>query len=294
MSVDSFAGVPESPYSLHQYAYALSDPVLLSDPSGRCSATGQGDDYCHEDPKCQPFDLRDPFNPHTCKVESEAPTSPPSQQYVPPTSTPGIIPEAMRRFWAGTPVNQLIADLWYFSSTTTAIDIRASRALGYNTLACQTTLVGIHAFLAWRDYVKKDAPLDVKGEYAIRFGKSMRMFDDNWTSQLSGNMLYGFVGLSVGFTKLELTQFAGVAQFEDHCRNKHEPNAVGPGAEGCQIRDLPNTWDKPTDQAEIEAGFELYDQYSSLFLTPYGHRLEEKRDKLKGVLMRYRGRIPKE
>jgi putative RNase toxin 44 of polymorphic toxin system len=249
------------------------------------------------DGSCRParFDVGDlyhPFDPGTCPSHSPEPPNP--SQSVLPTSAPGARPEAMRRLWAGNAVNQLIADLAYFSWTQTAIDIRASRAIGFDSPVCQTTLFGAHAYLAWRDYVKKDAPLDVKGEYAIRFGKSMPMFDDYWTSQLSGNLLYGFVGLSVGFTKLELSQFAGVAQFEDHCRNKHEPNAVGPGAADCQIRDLPNTWDKPADQAEIEAGFELFDRYSSLFLTSYGHRLEEKRAALKEVLFRYRDRIPKE
>jgi RHS repeat-associated protein len=34
-SVDPFAGMPETPYSLHQYQYGYSDPVLNSDPSGQ-------------------------------------------------------------------------------------------------------------------------------------------------------------------------------------------------------------------------------------------------------------------
>jgi len=38
-----------TPYSHHPYAYALSNPILLTDPSGRCSETGRGDDYCHTD-----------------------------------------------------------------------------------------------------------------------------------------------------------------------------------------------------------------------------------------------------
>ena len=48
-SVDPFAGMPETPYSLHQYQYGYSDPVLNSDPSGQCSEAGRGDDYCHGD-----------------------------------------------------------------------------------------------------------------------------------------------------------------------------------------------------------------------------------------------------
>jgi hypothetical protein len=31
----------------------------------------------------------------------------------------------------------------------------------------------------------------------------------------------------------------------------------------------PATWDQPGDQAGIEAGIELYEKYSSLFLTPF-------------------------
>jgi hypothetical protein len=41
MSRDSFAGWPEQPYSLHSYAYALSDPVRYTDPTGKRFDTGQ-------------------------------------------------------------------------------------------------------------------------------------------------------------------------------------------------------------------------------------------------------------
>lgn len=34
MSRDPFAGAPETPYSLHQYAYGVSDPISNVDPSG--------------------------------------------------------------------------------------------------------------------------------------------------------------------------------------------------------------------------------------------------------------------
>jgi len=43
-SVDPFAGDAETPYSFHPYQYGFSDPVLLTDASGRCSRTA--DDYC--------------------------------------------------------------------------------------------------------------------------------------------------------------------------------------------------------------------------------------------------------
>jgi RHS repeat-associated protein len=48
-SVDPFAGVPEQPYSLHQYAYGLSDPVLMTDPAGTC-ATESGYRACRGEP----------------------------------------------------------------------------------------------------------------------------------------------------------------------------------------------------------------------------------------------------
>jgi hypothetical protein len=40
-----------TPYSHHPFAYALSNPILLTDPSGRCSRTG--DDYCFPDADVQ-------------------------------------------------------------------------------------------------------------------------------------------------------------------------------------------------------------------------------------------------
>ena len=47
-SRDPFAGFPETPYSLHPYQYGYSNPVLWTDPSGRCPAPprGSGDVIC--------------------------------------------------------------------------------------------------------------------------------------------------------------------------------------------------------------------------------------------------------
>jgi RHS repeat-associated protein len=42
-SRDPFAGFPETPYSLHPYQYAYSDPVRFTDPSGLCVAYGNND-----------------------------------------------------------------------------------------------------------------------------------------------------------------------------------------------------------------------------------------------------------
>src|SRR5215213_6973588 len=42
-SVYPFAGDSEQPYSLHQYACGLSDPVLFSDPTGKYFTTGNED-----------------------------------------------------------------------------------------------------------------------------------------------------------------------------------------------------------------------------------------------------------
>ncbi len=47
LSRDPFAGSPTLPYSQHPYQYAYADPVLLTDPSGRCLG------WLWDDPTCQ-------------------------------------------------------------------------------------------------------------------------------------------------------------------------------------------------------------------------------------------------
>jgi len=77
-------GDPARPYSFHPYAYALSNPVLLTDPSGRAASTG-GDGG-----GCTParFDLDDPraFIPGDCQVRPPSPQ--PKQRLVPTQAQP--------------------------------------------------------------------------------------------------------------------------------------------------------------------------------------------------------------
>jgi RHS repeat-associated protein len=46
MSRDPFAGFPETPYSLHPYQYAYSNPALWTDPTGECVGWIWGDPTC--------------------------------------------------------------------------------------------------------------------------------------------------------------------------------------------------------------------------------------------------------
>ena len=45
-SRDPFAGFPETPYSLHPYQYAYSNPVVWTDPTGACVGWIWGDPTC--------------------------------------------------------------------------------------------------------------------------------------------------------------------------------------------------------------------------------------------------------
>jgi RHS repeat-associated protein len=234
-SVDPFAGMMETPYSLHQYQYGYADPVLNRDPSGR-------------DPKdlpCQPFDLLDPTNPNTCKTKPVTSPLPPGGAPS-PTSAPGV-PPGVSQPRNPHPVSlpdaadQLIADMRYYSNTPEAGTVQYFVGLShlfvlpdcaFNRIA---TLPGLIAYKLWRDYVKDKAPLDVKKRYERDYGRYMPMFGDTWDNQLSGNLLFGFVGMHVGFTEAELLNGAGLAQYAAHCLDKYQPGSMGPGAEDCGV-----------------------------------------------------------
>jgi hypothetical protein len=68
----------------------------------------------------------------------------------------------------------------------------------------------------------------VKTAYADSFDPEMEIDGYKWDNELSGNLLYGFVGRYVGFTAFELLHGAGAAQFKDHCIDQHNPDAMGP------------------------------------------------------------------
>ena len=60
---------------------------------------------------------------------------------------------------------------------------------------------------------------------------------------------------------------------------------MGPGASDCNWHDLPIAWDKPADQAEIMLGIELYRTLSSLYMSPFGENMIEKRSGLRHILI---------
>jgi RHS repeat-associated protein len=270
---DPFAGFPEQPYSQHPYQYGYSDPVLYTDLSGECGKIPDKDYYpgpCLS--KDKPIDPNDP----SVWKPTPAPPAPPA---------PNLLA-----------VEQIMKDIWSFSihPETQAISLR--RAVGLGIPFCQVTFFGLDAYRRWINFVKTGGDMDVKGRYLRDFGPTLSLFEGEkkgWTYQLSGNLLFGFVGLYVRFTETELLDGGGGAQYKDHCVDKYNPGAIGPGAPDCHITNWsPRSWDKPSDQAEIEAGMALYKEFHSLFLTPYPQKLGEKRKALEQVLMRYRDRIP--
>ena len=305
---DPFAGFPKTPYSLHPYQYAYSNPVLFVDPTGE-----QIDDPPMLPPHTRPCDKEPAFlrSPRCLLLEAadQLPQSPETVARAKRRAQLIADSSAGKRVFLDTALAQLIADLWHFSQHPVARAIQARLSL-WNLFdpECFGRDRAL-AYLMWINFVKTGAPLDVKSGsqgYRQRFGNSLTLFGRQWTHELSGNLLYGFVGVHVGFTAFELQEGAGAAQYKDWCIDSYAPHAVGPGAPGCipiVIRRVgprrfipfptsPRTWDEDSDQAGIEAGIALYRRFSRLFLTPYHPgQVTKKAKALAQILLPYDDRI---
>jgi hypothetical protein len=199
-------------------------------------------------------------------------------------------------------VDQLISDLQGFAIHPTTKDVKylisISNNLALPGLLCplihiyNLEFVRSQVYYKWMGFVKTGGDMDVKDKvYRLNFGDPMLMFNKHWTTQLSGNLLYGFIGKYVGFTEVELYEGGGVGQYGQHCMKLPQtPDDMGPGVYGClPISPIPHTWDQLSDQAQIEAGVILYNRYSSLFLAPGNY--SEKRKRLAEVLLPLYDRI---
>jgi RHS repeat-associated protein len=138
-SRDSFAGYPEEPYSLHPYAYGYSDPVLLTDPSGWCSRTG--DDYCYD---TRPTPTPTPPTPLT-PTPTPTPTPCPTPTLTPLPIDPDFTTMDAWAFIAWVaPMAQRTRQLYHVPTAVTIAQAMYETGVGATKEARFTELIDVH------------------------------------------------------------------------------------------------------------------------------------------------------
>lgn len=106
-------------------------------------------------------------------------------------------------------------------------------------------------FKYFYDKVKTGAEYDLKNNVYKNFNKSGVVIDGKkYAGDIPGNLMYGYIGASMGFSGQTLRVMAGLQQ---------KNHLLGQGKE------IPNKWeetyyDYPEDQKAIQAGVDLFKQ----------------------------------
>lgn len=108
----------------------------------------------------------------------------------------------------------------------------------------------LEALRRWSNLVKTGAKLDVKNYYRDTYGNPIWLVNGFYKYDISGNIIYGYIGVYVGFTASELQLGAGAAQLTDHFPN--DLANLGPFV--CNF-------DECGDQAATWVGMNLFGTY---------------------------------
>lgn len=103
----------------------------------------------------------------------------------------------------------------------------------------------ISLLLRFRDLVEAGAPLDIKREYVDVFGDAVWLYNGFYDSDITGNILYGYIGRFIGFSRAELFVGAGYAQQQDNP----------------EYGELACLGDQCVDQVATIVGIDLYNTY---------------------------------
>ena len=125
----------------------------------------------------------------------------------------------------------------------------------------------LSAYGLWIAQVLKDREWDYKGLIKRDFGKTeahpdpgsgRTFFFDIWS-----NIHYGYIGKSVGFSRLELVSGAGVAQAQDN--TNLPPGALQRFKQALLDADISalGELDEVEDRAAAELGIELWDRFGA-------------------------------
>jgi RHS repeat-associated protein len=235
LSADTIVPSPSDPQQLNRYAYGLNNPVKYIDPSGHCAVEGD-DDKCSPPPNKVPPVVQFTYDKMVAAAKSE------TAKFI-----RSLNAQCTACAYQGSP-------LWWpgmLQAYTSAI-----RNDGTARLLAQTRWASMVCENCDWDYKKPIQRMEKAGgrnEAYQRVGNSSYYFD-TWT-----NIVYGYVGRSVGFSADELLDGAGVEQIGSDLRHGRPLNA--------NLGDPWRNFDEPTDGPGITVGINLWEAYG-LVVTP--------------------------
>jgi RHS repeat-associated protein len=237
ISYDTWGGNYNRPLSLNRWNYTNGNPVNYTDPSGHCSPTG--DDWCiNHDPR----DLTDWMVREMLADAQDPRVEKIRQLYKTGLARLGLAAE-------------LISDGLDCNNSIAIIRGEANGLFGGVENAA--------GLLEFRALVKDHAPFDPKHKIKEYLGQGITLGNQNNIEySVTGNIVYGFIGASIGYPDILLYYGAGYAEINDPAHDRKKAAKLG-------VDYLPYTGDQAPpyygdthgDYNAIAFGIHLYKTY---------------------------------
>jgi RHS repeat-associated protein len=236
LSADTLVPDPGDPQSFNRYSYAIGNPLRHTDPSGH-GACG-GDDY---DPACE-----EDIPPIIWYIYWEMLTNADSEMI------------ELLLSWNESSFSSSWRDMpnWMPGIG----EARSSAALADAAAKAE-------AFALFGYMVRQGGPWDPKPEIGRGFGYLEEIEGDKYYYDIWGNIMFGYLGTSAGFSESELLEGAGLEQVGSsiaYAISLRDPDYLPkrePGVSGARA------WDDPVDQIASQIGINLWNSYG-LYVTP--------------------------